>query len=334
MNWKTLLTITIAAFILSGCGSSKKMVVAEPKELPSWYTKTPQSTSTDLYAMGIGQNRQDAITNALTQMISTLGVSVSSEFSSNTVVQEGNHESYNATYTSKSKSEVKHIRISNYELLESENLGYKKYAVLVKSNKTRLFTSMKKELDQKFYKITQEEKIIIQQNMLTQLNFYKASLAELALLENELIIMSELRPSFDTKSYLDNYTMLDKKYTMLYKNISFSFSSNQNAKNLEAPLAKGISAKKLHLDSKRGKGHFIVSVSSHIERASSYGFTLARSSITIQVKDYKGTVIGSNKINIVGQSTQGFNIAKQNVAIKLDALIKKEGIAKVLGISI
>ena len=310
------------------------MVVAKAKELPSWYVKTPKSTSSDLYAVGSGQNKQDAITDALTQMISTLGVSVSSKFTSKTVIKEGSSESYDATFTNNATSEVKQIRISNYELLESQRLGYKRYAVLVKSNKKRLFQSMKKELEQTFYGIEQKEKIVLQQNMLKQLNFYKKSLEKLALLENKLIVMSELDSRLNTSYYLKKYTVLDEKYETLYKNISFSFHSNNAAKNLEAPLAKGISAKKLKLSSKRGRGHFTIFIASHIEKANSYGFTLARSSIDIQVKDSLGEVIGSNKINIVGQSTQGLNIAKQNVAIKLEALIKKEGISKVLGISI
>ena len=334
MQVKHLFLLVISLIFLSGCGSSKRMVVAEQKELPSWYVQVPKSTPSDLYAVGTGQNRQDAITDALTQMISTLGVSVSSEFSSRTIVKEGSKESYDATFTRKSKSEVKQVRISNYELVEAENLGYKKYAVLVKSNKKKLFESMKKELEQKFYKIAQREKIALNQNMLYQLNFYRDTLDELSSLENELIIMSELRSDFDTNKYLDKYNALDKKYATIYKKISFSFESNANAKNLEAPLAKAISEKKLHISSRKGRGHFTIKIISHIERASSYGFTLARSSISIQVKDYKGTVIGSNKLNIVGQSTQGFTIAKQNVAIKLEALIKKEGISKILGISI
>jgi hypothetical protein len=325
---------TLALFLFSACGTSKRVVVAEQKELPSWYVQVPKNTTTDLYAVGSGQNKKDAITDALTQMISTLGVCVSSKFTSKTVVREGGVESYNATYTNDSTSEVKQIRISNYELLQAQSLGYKKYAVLVKSNKQKLFQSMKQEIDQKFYKIAQKEKILQKQNMLKQLQFYKKAMQDLSLLENELIIMHELRPSFNTEEYLSKYNALDVNYETLYKSISFSFECNTQAKNLEAPLAKGISAKKFKLSSKKGKGHFVVVVRSQIEKANSYGFTLARSSISIEVKDYKGEIIGSNEMNLVGQSTQGYKIAKQNVAIKLEALIQKEGIAKVLGVAI
>ena len=80
--------------------------------------------------------------------------------------------------------------------------------------------------------------------------------------------------------------------------------------------------------------HFNIMIKSDIQRASSYGFTLARSAISITIKDSSGAVIGSNKLNITGQSSQDFGIAKENIALKLNALIEKEGIAKVIGLQI
>ena len=133
-----LISLSFFVLIFSGCGTQKRVVVAKKKEIPSWYQHPPKSSATELYAVGHGRDRQSAITDALTQMVSTLSVSVSSKFTAKTVVREGSVNSSKSLYTDELTSEVKKIRISNYELLEAYSLGFKNYVVLVKSNKKKL----------------------------------------------------------------------------------------------------------------------------------------------------------------------------------------------------
>jgi len=328
-----ILILNLSLLFLFGCGAEKRVVVAQKQELPSWYTHPPKSTSSQLYALGSGRDRQSAITDALTQMVSTLSVSVSSKFSAKTVVREGSVESSSGTYTDESTSEVKEIRISNYELVASESLGFKNYAVLVKSNKQKLFISMQKEIEQNFKIMKQEEESVKSLNTLKQLSFYKKSINSLSFLPNTLTVMKELNNSFNGNEYLKKAQEIKTKYENLRASITFSINSNADAKNLIAPIAKGISAKKLNIAKGSGDKHFTIFIQSDITQASSYGFTLARSGISIVVKDSQGNIIGSNKLNITGQSNGSYKIAKENVAVKLNALIKKEGISEVVGLS-
>lgn len=327
-----IVSLGFLVLVSSGCGTQKKVVVAKKKELPSWYSNPPRSTSTELFAVGSGRDRQAAITDALTQMVSTLSVSVSSKFSAKTVVREGSVNSSRGTYTDESTSEVKEIRISNYELVDSQSLGFKNFAVLVKSNKQKLFLSMKKEIEQNFKIIEQEKESVKSLNMMKQLSFYKKSRDSLSTLANTLTIMKELKSSFSGSEYLDKAQEIKATYENLRATITFSIESNSDAKNLIAPIAKGISAKKLNIAKGSGNKHFNIFIKSNITRASSYGFTLARSAIIIRIKDSRGNIIGSNKLNITGQSNGSYEIAKENVAVKLNALIKKEGISKVIGL--
>jgi len=329
-----VVSLGLLLLFLTGCGSQKRVVIAEKKVAPSWYTNPPKSSSVELYAVGSGRDKQSAITNALTQMVSTLSVSVSSKFSAKTVVREGLVSSSSGVYTDESTSEVQNIRISNYELLNSQSLGFKNYIVLVKSNKKKLFDSMKKEIEQKFEMIEQEKSSVAHLNMMKHLSFYKKSKASLASLPNTLIVMSELNSGFDGSRYLNDAQVINAEYEDLLASITFSIESNSEAKNLMAVVAKGISAKKLKIAKSSGKKHFTIMIKSDIQKASSYGFTLARSAISITIKDSTGAVIGYNKLNITGQSSQGYSVAKENVAIKLDTLIAKEGIAEVVGLEL
>jgi len=324
----------VFAFSFVSCGSQKQVVVSEPKQHPSWYTNPPVSNDTELYAVGDGKDKQEAITNALSQMVSTLSVSIASTYSAKTVVKEGRVNSSDALYVSDTQSDVQKIRISNYELLQAESFGFKKYAVLIKSNKQKLFLSMKQETEQNFAFISQKEQALKSANALKRLSFYRETKASLANLPNTLIVMSVLRPSFDASAYLTQMQEINTKYEALLREISFSITSDPHATNLKAPISKGLSAKKFKINDAKTRENFTVYITSKIEQATSYGFTLARSDVNIITKDNSGTIIGSNTLNIIGQSSQGFSVAKQNVAFKLNALIEKEGIGKIMGLDI
>ncbi|MEA1982461.1 MAG: LPP20 family lipoprotein [Campylobacterota bacterium] len=333
MKYFTLLLIGIL-LVLGGCGAEKKVVVSKPKMIPTWYSYPPKSNATELYALGEGKNQKDAITNALTQMASTLSVSVSSSFNAKTVVKEGMQNSSQGTYTNETLSRVQEIRISSYELVQSKSLGFKRYAVLVKSNKKSLFLSMKQEIEQNFSIIEKEEVQVKKSNTIEQLAFYREKKVSLESLPNTLIVMNVLNPGFDGDEYIRKTQNIGWSYQDIVQNISFWINSNSEASNLKAPIAKGISDKHLKIKNSKGEMHFNISIDAKIEKADSYGFVLARSEINIVTKDYKGSVVGSNTLSLVGQSSQGYGVAKQDLAYKLNAMIKKDGIAKVLGLDI
>lgn len=326
--------LPVILLLLGGCSADKKVVVAKPKTIPTWYSNPTKSDANDLYALGEGTNQKDAIANALSFMASTLSVSVSSSFDAEVTVREGSSESSDSHYVSKTQSRVKEIRISSYELLHSKSLGFKRYAVLVKSNKRKLFLSMKQEIEQNFSIIKQEEKRLQNSDAITKLAFYREKKKSLENLPNTLIVMNVLNSGFYGDEYIRETQNISSSYQDIIQNISFSIDSNSDASNLKSPIAKGLSAKHLKLNNTNGKMHFNITLNSKIVKANSYGFILARSEISIVTKDYKGSVVGSNAINLVGQSSQGYEIAKQNVSYRLNAKIQKEGIAKVLGLDI
>lgn len=62
------------------------------------------------------------------------------------------------------------------------------------------------------------------------------------------------------------------------------------------------------------------------------GFTLARSAIEISVEDYRGAIVAGSKLNLIGQSTQGYEIAKQSLSMKFSDMIKKRVSRRLLGL--
>jgi len=47
--------------MLSGCAGSKPQVLVKEKTLPSWYTNPPLSSEQELYALGEGKDKKEAI---------------------------------------------------------------------------------------------------------------------------------------------------------------------------------------------------------------------------------------------------------------------------------
>lgn len=329
---KILFTFLALLFLFSGCSSDKRMVVAEKKVLPSW-VNNPPSSEEFLYASGEGRSKEEAITNALSSMISTLSVSISSKFSASSVVEEGHNSSNYSTYTNEIQSDVKKIRISNYEVVDAQNIGYKKEIVLIKSKKREIFESLVYELEQNFARIEQKKSTLSSANALKKLSFYKETQEGLSTLGDTLLVMNSLDNNFTSETYLDQVQAIDEEYEGLLSSISFSVESNDDASNLVSSITKALSDKKLRVDDNNDENHFRVILTSETVEAFSYGFSLARSAIDISIKDAEDVVIGSNKLNIAGQSTQGYAQAKENVAMKLSEMIKKEGIEKVIGLS-
>lgn len=327
-----ILFITAFSFFLSGCGGATKQVELTPKkELPAWYTTPPVSNATTLYALGEGKDQHEALANALNYMASTLSVSISSTYRAKTKVVEGVTSSQESEYNSDISSDVKKIRISNYEIIEAEILGFKKYAILIRSDKQKLFRSLQYEMDQTLTLVNLKEKNLSEGGLEKYL-FYKTQKKDLDNMPYTLIVMKELNSSFNSAPYMKKLNEIDKKYQYYQENVSFSVSSN--IQNLHTPIEKALSKRSFKINTINSKMHYEIMINANVTKANAYGFTLARSELHITTKNYKGVKVASNVLHLVGQSSQGYDVALQDLVRQLNDKIKKEGIDKVLNLDI
>ena len=330
---KHVIVLFLALLLLTGCSSKKRVVAA--KVLPTWYTQESKSNASTLYSVGEGEDKEQAIANALSAMASTLSVSISSEFNTKSVVRDGTISSMQTDSTNEIQSQVQKVRISNYQIVHAKEFGFQRYLVALSSNKERLFSSLNKEIMQKFDTVQSKFEDAQKYNMIKRLSIYKDAKEETADVKNTLLVMNSLKPRFNDKAYIDKLAEVENRYENLLSKITCSIDSNEQAINLMPSIANGLSLENYKIVKKANdNNHFKIRVVASITSARSYGFDLARSAISITVKDHQGTVIGSNKLNITGQSTQGYQIAKENVAVKLNAKILQEGIANIIGLEL
>jgi len=327
---RTIVAALFFVLVLNGCFSGKKPVT-QTKEFPSWYSDSQTNSSNALYAVAEGENKRIAINNALNEILATLSVSISSDFTSKTEVSKGDRKSYQVTSSNTIQSRVKEIKINNYQVINEKDFGFERYLVEVKVQKKKLFLGLQQELDSTFIGMQKRAK---SSNAIEQLAVYQKDKNSIENIKNILSVMHALETGFNDTYYREEIVKIHNRYTKLLSQVSFSLYPNKDAKNLQASFFKGLSDAKYHIRDAEGRKHFTIYIESTTNKAESYGFSIARTAISVQVKDYKGTVIGSNKFNLIGQSTQGYAIAKENVAMKLNTMIQRQGIAEVIGLNL
>lgn len=317
-----------------GCSSSKEIEITPKKSLPAWYINPPKTSSQMLYATGEGASRDEAVANALSMMASTLSVSIASQFSSKKVVKEGSQNSIDTTVSSEVQSDVKKIRIASYEVLNAQETGFKKHIVLVRSEKQKLFLSFQNEIEQRFAMIESDRRVSKKHSLLHELKSYKKAHESMQDIPHILTVMNVLNTSFDFKEYMDAMDKIKGEYSALLASLSFEIRCDEESKNLQAHIRDALIAKKLQIKNGSGERHFSLSVTSDIQKASSYGFFIMRSAIEITLKDSKGSVLSNKKLNLTAQSAQSYEIAKEGIAIKFGEMIKKEGMLKIVDLEL
>ncbi len=317
-----LFWIFIAVLLLFvGCSKPPTVEVAQ-KPQPVWMTNPPADASS-LYGVGEGKDKENALANGLNSIASTLSVSVKSKLTSDTTVHNYNGvENYTRDDEQKIALHVKEIRLSNYEVIESEKIGFNSYAVLVKADKAALFNSLKDETDKTIALLKNDESTSKSANILEQFYFYEHALYISDDLLYKSIVLKVLRPSFDDGYILSEISSLKKSFSTLKSNITFSVTADSESQNLIDPLKSILSDRGFAIAQKEDRYHLHVSITSNTVFTHAYGFNLARSAINIDMRDSKNQIVLSKKVDIIGQSSQGNEVAKQDVAIKFKQSVR------------
>ncbi len=188
---------------------------------------------------------------------------------------------------------------------------------IVVDDKKELFSNLKKELDQKFDTV-ETEKENISQDTLNQFKVCRDAKNSLRDAPKSIIRMKKLRASFNASDYVEKIQSINSDYDELLSSMSFSIETNEEAKGLEAVVFSALSAKSLEILEQKENLNTHLAIMIKAKRVK------AHTAIFIVVKDYKGIIIGINKLNISGD--------KDSVAEKLNLIVQKDGIEKVIGL--
>jgi len=237
-----LLPFILNIAFFTGCSTAedvKPTVITSTNSLPSWYTQVEENDKRYIYGIGMGDTRKEAINNALNDAVSTLNVSVSSNYR-----QETSSSTHNGVedYDKKSQESVEivtdELTLNNYEVIQQQHLDNGSDIVMIQINKRQLFESLLSELDNS-YKLL-EINLQNKSNELERIITYRKAMGMIKLKMKTLGIMNTLNPAFDDESYKDRYKKVIAEHNKLIENKLFRLTINDPYGSYSTHIRKGL----------------------------------------------------------------------------------------------
>jgi|GEM_PF-4024835 hypothetical protein len=326
--WMVLLLISA---LLLGCSSKREIVIQEAKPLPDWYMNPPSNTYTHLVGVGSGTTLEEATQSALVNLLAKLSISIESSMVSQI---RTNNYGYEEKTTSNVRSDVAKIRVSNYEVVASEQVRFDQFVVQVESDRQKFIESLSSEIKTGFDDIEHRISESHSDNALVRYRVVEESLAEAKDLIPVLLVLGSMDPAFESSPYHESIQELHSGVEQARRHLVFRVSGNSLSKGMLEPLKNALTAKGFIVaDAKNRDGLISIRVVTDSSHSVTAGIQIADLDIKIYTLDHRGNLIGSNNLFLKGHATRGFSLAETNAVEKMSSLIDEKGIETVLGIA-
>lgn len=328
---KQLSVLVFATAVLVSCGGAPAPLIVKDKELPSWFTNPKQNDAAYIYAVAGGKSDEEAKAKALAAMIAKLSVNVQSSFEKNSVVtRHGRNATSDETLTSKIKTEVGKIGISNYEVVKSEKLGYKNHVAMVKASKQKLVTTLKKSLKAKMKALDLKVNSLSRQDVLKQLFSYKEAYETATGLTTEIMVTGELDKSFNTAENLKYINTIYGKYLNAKESVKFYVTADKDSSAF-ADKIKDALAQDYAVVNSMSNGAIKIHCSVSVSQARSPIGLISTMDLKIDVQS-KGKNIGGNSLVVKAKTKSNKQATLSRGALSFGKEIKEKGIIEILGV--
>jgi hypothetical protein len=322
----------LVAFMFVGCAAGGlQSTTSSNTGIPKWYLNPTPSNTQFYYGAAIGETKNEAKLNALSQISSEISVNIESDFEKNIVLTD---DSYNKTLKQNTKASVEKMKFTGVKVIETQYINSEYYSY-VKVDRSVLFNAQKKVFDQEYKKIIDLWNFS-QKNGVFEVIKNQTKLIKLTNnIFPKLPILKAINPSFNQTEYSDKLeTILNK--TRDIKSKIIVYVSSKNAKNYAEVLKKYISSENINLVenpknisdkknlltvyvSKEAKKKIVKSSNPRLK-----GAKFASVNITLTTKNYKNKIIAKNIIKVLNISRESYKHAFIKTA-KFEREIKKRG---------
>ncbi|RBQ26678.1 MULTISPECIES: LPP20 family lipoprotein [Arcobacteraceae] len=303
----------IFIFIFIGC-TNKVDILKENLQYPNWYINPPQNTDINLYGVGMGFSHNEAIQNSLENLSSRLLVTISADTTISSKSYRDFREYTQKTITQDIKSEIEKLSLQNY-IIENSSSFDRQIIVLVSVNKSRLFDSLKDEIDflYKEFDLLKSQSI----DSLILYIKYKKLLEDFYKNYNKAQILSSYFN--DNDKYIKVIKELKKLESNLQNDIEFFINSDNNSKKFEDTfkdilVRKGFKVVELGV---KNQNIYELNLSSKSSESKSYDFYIIENILNIKIINIKNNQILGNTIQLKGASSNNFDDARLNLLQKL-----------------
>ena len=330
-RFKSLIFIVIVVF-LNGCTSTSPSVKAKQikQEIPSWITTPKNSTSKYMYGVSIGVDRQSAIKSALVNMVSKLGVSIESSFQSK---QEVHNYYENNLVINNIKANVSKIKVSNYEVVKSQQIGYKEFAVMIKTDKRKFLNGLDKEIKSKEKSMKFRLNSLKEEDILRRYNVKKMLSLEVDFLKANIIVLSELDKKYDAKKYFDFIDRVKQEFIEEQKRLSFYVYGDKKSIGFVNDIKNYLTKQGFRLSSTKTITSVLVQLRTieNIEKNSYMSIAVLKVDINVY---NKGKKVGGNYMILKERYKEVISNVYKNASIHFRQDIESSDIEEVLGINL
>jgi hypothetical protein len=326
-----IVLVLLSIIFITGCGSSPTPPVTKKvKKMPSWVLSPTKDTPEYMYGVAVESDRETAIKAALSDMVSKLGVSLESSFESTQEVDNF----YSSTLTkNKIKSEVAKIKINNYEVVKSQRISYREFAVMVRSDKKKFLSGLKEEIKNKKNNIESKLEAVESKDKLSKYNEKKRLAEEAKSLTSNVFIISQLDNNFNKNSYLKFINKIQNEFEKEANSLSFYIIGDSKSNNFVNVIKNYLAKGGFNISNKKRKNSIVVSIKTKDNVDVHSVIKIAVLRLNIEVYDNSQRVGG--KTLILKERYNGSIISVyKNATIHLEQDIEQKGINEVLGINL
>ncbi|KUJ73877.1 hypothetical protein AVO42_00180 [Thiomicrospira sp. XS5] len=332
---KPFLLFCFFSFALTACvGQDVKPLSTTEKPTPDWFLNPPSDTARQLYGVGEGQNRKDAVQAALVDIASKLSVQVSATFQTHLQVTQSNYEYAERTSEKQIQSQVAQIQLRDYQVERAERLGYGKTVALVALERQALFNDLRRQQDAQMQSLQTAETAHQKDGALAKYVFYSRSLDALVEFRQRLLILETLQAGFDARPYSDFLQSFEQQAARLKAEMRVVVTADADAKRLVGPLQSALSQAGFQISKTARPGQKSnIRLVSEVAQSQAYGFYIERMALNIRALS-DGVQIGGNKLNLKGQATHSFTQASENLTVKFQQQLQTQGLNAVIGLAL
>ena len=328
---RQLLILLLFAAIVTGCAPAKPAIpISQPEALPAWYLTPPAADAQWLYGAGLGKDRDEAVQNALDNLLGQLSISVESSLEINTQVST---HGYRQESRRQIRSEVAKIRIGNYQIAEAKELGYRRFAVLVQSDRKGFARSLLSDVQTRFASIDAALKSQEGASALIRYGAYKAARQEAEAAFAPLMVLKSVDSGFDATPYLEKSRALHAEAEQLRQSLSFQIHAEGYGQKMAEPIKAALAKERFTLTQKSDSA-LRLWVRAEVVRSRVSGIEIADIVLLIETQDAQGRAVGNSRHAFKSGAARGLDNAVESAAGQLQRQIAQEGIAAVLGLDL
>lgn len=316
--------LALAVVLFSGCLHTKPSV--KQIKTPQWVKSVPKDNAKFTYGVGISKTREDALKEALNDVVSKFGIKMKSSFV-NKEIEEGYYS--RSISSSNIETTVEKIKITNYKVEKSHRISYNEYAVLVNVDNKKFSNTLQKEIKKLKKNIVNRLERSVTKDAISRYKIKKEVSKECDILLSNVLVAYELDKSFDKNKYFNFVSDVKDDYYSEANSLRFFVSGDEGSENFVEVINKGLLNKNFNIvdDPELKSVKVVLNVRDNISTKKD----IVKIEIDVKVLDGQ-KLIGNNTIVL----KERFNSSKSKIYdlayIHFEQEMKELGIEKILGI--